>query len=586
VDGETCTINTLTYISTSGVVDFGDRNIVIGVNGAVTIRAGVEATVRMGDLTVEAAGSFEESPGEIRGESADSQLDLWVDGSVLFNGNVQFSHISGGGSVWISATESITVNSFSFTASGTGPDGPGGSIDLTAGEDIQIKCFLKAYGGENSHGGTIILSSGTDLVLQGDIDLSGGSEGSGVLGMSGARSVQMTSSEFDGEEMGANNVNLKSTLDSCGDGGSIWIHDSQGVEINSLISASGLCEEGSASGGSFVVERASSITWGGSFDAMGTDGGDGEGAGGRVWIDASENLLLDADLNLSSSGDASEPGSLDTVSLGATTITGLVTANGALYGGMVSIVSGSILILDSAISARATSEGGTGGDILLASVESEMLIAQSLNVTGEDGIGGSVTLYACDIITVEEGTVDALDTSGSVSITGIDGMMIQGPINAGSSGNVTLTTLEEDPVVVATLTPDPEILTNASLVSCSISGRDGTDLDGDGHAPIILRGGDCDDLDASVYPGATEVLDDGVDNDCDGLVDESSAPEDTGEAETDTGPLHEDTGTPPGEDIDGAKDTGGADKGCTCSTGAAPAGVMLLIGLLPWIRRR
>jgi predicted outer membrane repeat protein len=44
------------------------------------------------------------------------------------------------------------------------------------------------------------------------------------------------------------------------------------------------------------------------------------------------------------------------------------------------------------------------------------------------------------------------------------------------------------------------------------------DLDGDGYTSIV----DCDDTDASVYPGATEVCDE-VDNDCDGDVDEDDS---------------------------------------------------------------
>ena len=41
-----------------------------------------------------------------------------------------------------------------------------------------------------------------------------------------------------------------------------------------------------------------------------------------------------------------------------------------------------------------------------------------------------------------------------------------------------------------------------------------TDADGDGYT---VAGGDCDDSDASVFPGATEACD-GVDNDCDGVI--------------------------------------------------------------------
>jgi len=47
------------------------------------------------------------------------------------------------------------------------------------------------------------------------------------------------------------------------------------------------------------------------------------------------------------------------------------------------------------------------------------------------------------------------------------------------------------------------------------------DLDGDGYSTCD---DDCDDGDAAVNPGAVEVIGDGVDNDCDGDVDEAAAP--------------------------------------------------------------
>jgi len=59
------------------------------------------------------------------------------------------------------------------------------------------------------------------------------------------------------------------------------------------------------------------------------------------------------------------------------------------------------------------------------------------------------------------------------------------------------------------------------------------DADGDGYRNVAFDGDDCDDLDADVNPGASEICDDLLDNDCDGETDECGLAGDhaTGDAE-------------------------------------------------------
>lgn len=57
----------------------------------------------------------------------------------------------------------------------------------------------------------------------------------------------------------------------------------------------------------------------------------------------------------------------------------------------------------------------------------------------------------------------------------------------------------------------------------------GPDADADGYSEAA---GDCDETQPSVFPGAPEVFD-GLDNDCDGMLDEDAPPADPNDADAD-----------------------------------------------------
>lgn len=78
-----------------------------------------------------------------------------------------------------------------------------------------------------------------------------------------------------------------------------------------------------------------------------------------------------------------------------------------------------------------------------------------------------------------------------------------------------------------------DVLARLEALEADSGGGDGStsDADGDGFLAISAGGNDCDDVDSSVYPGAPEVLGDGIDQDCDG-VDPSPPACDDGNAAT------------------------------------------------------
>ena len=123
------------------------------------------------------------------------------------------------------------------------------------------------------------------------------------------------------------------------------------------------------------------------------------------------------------------------------------------------------------------------------------------------------------------------------------------------------------------------------------------DLDGDGYGnsdvPVLAcegegyaaADGDCDDNDAASYPGAEEIANDGIDQDCDGvdLTDTGNTPGgDTG-VDSDTG------GDTPGGGGGGGSDTSGDDdkSDATCSVVSGVFGMgAVWLGLLGILRRR
>jgi Putative metal-binding motif len=81
-------------------------------------------------------------------------------------------------------------------------------------------------------------------------------------------------------------------------------------------------------------------------------------------------------------------------------------------------------------------------------------------------------------------------------------------------------------VTLSILTDDPNNVPQVEVVGndCNASVADVWDADGDGWS---FCGGDCDDTDADIHPGAAELATGGVDEDCDDLTDEAATDNDS-----------------------------------------------------------
>ena len=136
---------------------------------------------------------------------------------------------------------------------------------------------------------------------------------------------------------------------------------------------------------------------------------------------------------------------------------------------------------------------------------------------------------------------DQEDSVSKISLSGLPIKMIFHTQNADSSGNavVNYSGLSADNHVITATVTDTDQLTATSVVTIQVTDCSATywylDADSDGFgapgtqfagcsppAGYVEQAGDCNDNNASAWPGAPEYCD-GIDNNCDNAIDEQSA---------------------------------------------------------------
>ena len=145
--------------------------------------------------------------------------------------------------------------------------------------------------------------------------------------------------------------------------------------------------------------------------------------------------------------------------------------------------------------------------------------------------GGSMMIPVPDVVYdfIFQGGGSSSDGARIVDAAGavIDTLIYDSPNSNGLPGDGGLDPYPDEMCAVdvpagKTLTRDAD---HTDTDDCSADFREGDPLgscwddDGDGYSDEACGGDDCDDADSAVNPGVPEICEDGIDDDCDGLVD-------------------------------------------------------------------
>ena len=178
------------------------------------------------------------------------------------------------------------------------------------------------------------------------------------------------------------------------------------------------------------------------------------------------------------------------------------------------------------LTVQAKAEGGDAAAVVSlrgCGGESSLVAAPASIDFGGVAVGSTgTTTVVVEAANPVSGRVLSASIAGSLSFF-VDNSHIPGWSSPGEPLSLTVGfgPLDADPAeAVLTLETDgSERYIDIPLYGNLCSGAGALDADGDGLAACL---DDCNDDDASVYPGAAEVAD-GLDNDCDGRVDENTS---------------------------------------------------------------
>jgi len=386
--GETCDYTGKDVILTGTLDGDGNAECYTVVADNLTVHGTLRA--RSSCIEVEVSENF---AMEVVGNSAATvdvrEVDEWTDGLSVQCG-------------------SATLDGKAINANSDGDSSPGGWIRIDCAGDVTgTGGPFQAAGAGGYDGGTIdIYSLAGDVDLASAFDLSGGGEWSfgGWMTIDAAGDVTLGTSSRSLQAQGAQG----------GSGGTIDVTGGGIVTINGAVNLNGNGED--AYGGQIDV-TASAISTGTGWSANGDSGGGG-GSIALSALDGTGTITMASNASWSATGNqGGDGGGIDIQAVGDVTLAGDsdVSTNGSGWGGYVDVQTWEIgdVSVSGDLEAGSSGEDTLGGDVTVQA-DGDVTVASTSRIgadtSGTGATDGSTFFSGCNITVA--GTIDSRDGEG------------------------------------------------------------------------------------------------------------------------------------------------------------------------------
>jgi len=451
-----CTVASNVPISDGSVIDVGSRTLLITSNGTLNLGDGSMSIVA-GTLTMQNGGRI---LAQVGSSSGTVEVDA---GTIQIAGQIQ-ARGTPGGTVELVSSGALTISATGkVVASSSALDDSGGAVTLE-GADVTVAGEIDVMGGTEGSGGDIAMAATAVLMVSGSVEAQGGDGGAIDATSIGACTFTATAS-----------VDANATA-SAGAGGDIDVECDGDMTMDGIVTANGRNgneEDGGGDGGAITL-TAQTIRSTRAESRASTTGGSPDGVGGEIDLTAGTGGVdYRGRLEVTATGVDSIGGSLTIDSDAGANLAVQASATGGGSGGDIDVsCAGTLQVAGGALLSAAATNAGIGGDVALSSAADVVVDGALVADGGPTGSGGSIRLTACTVTVNPTGRLSSLRGTGTNTLIGRDRSIVAGTLRADpTSGRnqIRIAGPDYQPVIQAgaTIAPSAMIVDDASIVPCN-----------------------------------------------------------------------------------------------------------------------